>query len=73
MRPRRNFGSNKLDGTIPAALSALNLLTRLCARRARDAALGACDTLFAAQRKALALPYPGKLPEGPPPKKSFGS
>ena len=38
-----------------------------------DAALAACDTLFAAQREALALPYPGKLPEGPPAKKSFGS
>ena len=29
-----------------------------------DAALGACDKLFAAQREALALPYPGVLPEG---------
>ena len=29
-----------------------------------DVALGACDTLFAAQREALALPYPGVLPEG---------
>ena len=38
-----------------------------------DAALAGCDTLFAAQRKVLALPYPGKLPEGPPPKKAFGS
>ena len=38
-----------------------------------DAALGACDQLFAAQREALALPYPGKLPEGPPQKKAFGS
>ena len=38
-----------------------------------DAALAACDELFAAQREALALPYPGELPEGPPPKTSFGS
>ncbi len=34
---RRDFSSNKLDGTIPAALSALNNLTALCARRARHA------------------------------------
>ncbi|MGH3971424.1 MAG: ribonuclease PH, partial [Mycobacterium sp.] len=38
-----------------------------------DAALGACDKLFAAQREALALPYPGVLPEGPPAQKAFGS
>ena len=35
---RRYFDSNKLDGTIPAALSALNLLSFLCAHPARDAA-----------------------------------
>ncbi len=29
---RRSFGLNSLDGTIPAALSALNLLSFLCAR-----------------------------------------
>jgi ribonuclease PH len=38
-----------------------------------DMALGACDTLFAAQREALELPYPGVLPEGPNPSKAFGS
>jgi ribonuclease PH len=38
-----------------------------------DAAQGACDKLFAAQREALALPYPGVLPEGPTPQKAFGS
>ena len=38
-----------------------------------DAAFGACETLFAVQREALALPYPGVLPEGPAPKKAFGS
>ena len=38
-----------------------------------DMALGACDTLFAAQREALTLPYPGALPEGPAPSKVFGS
>jgi ribonuclease PH len=38
-----------------------------------DAAQGACDKLFAAQREALALPYPGVLPEGPAPQKAFGS
>jgi ribonuclease PH len=38
-----------------------------------DAAFGACETLFAVQREALALPYPGALPEGPAPKKAFGS
>jgi len=36
-------------------------------------AFGACDELFAMQREALALPYPGDLPPGPPPKKAFGS
>ena len=30
-----------------------------------DAAQGACEKLFVAQREALALPYPGVLPEGP--------
>ncbi len=39
---RRDFSSNKLDGTIPAALSALKLLTALCARRACNAAPFAC-------------------------------
>ena len=38
-----------------------------------DAGLGACEKLFAVQRDALELPYPGELPEGPPPKKAFGS
>ncbi|MGH3578955.1 MAG: ribonuclease PH, partial [Mycobacterium sp.] len=38
-----------------------------------DAAQGACDKLFAAQREALELPYPGVLPEGPTPQKAFGS
>ncbi len=38
-----------------------------------DAALGACDKLFAAQRDALALPYPGELPEGAAAQKAFGS
>jgi hypothetical protein len=39
---RRDFASNSLDGTIPDSLSALNLLSFLCARRARDAAPCAC-------------------------------
>ncbi len=38
-----------------------------------DAAQGACEKLFVAQREALALPYPGVLPEGPAPQKAFGS
>ena len=38
-----------------------------------DAAMGACDKLFAIQREALALPYPGVLPDGPAAKKAFGS
>ena len=38
-----------------------------------DAALGACEQLFVIQREALELPYPGVLPEGPAPKKAFGS
>jgi hypothetical protein len=37
-RPRRSFGANSLDGTIPAALSALNSLAILCACPARNAA-----------------------------------
>jgi hypothetical protein len=41
-RPRRSFGANSLDGTIPAALSALNMLRDLCARSARDATPCAC-------------------------------
>ena len=38
-----------------------------------DVALGACDTLFAAQRLALEQPYPGVLPDGPVPQKAFRS
>ena len=38
-----------------------------------DAALASCDKLFEIQRAALEAPYPGVLPEGPPPKKAFGS
>jgi ribonuclease PH len=39
-----------------------------------DAAMGACEQLFAVQREALELPYPGVLPEsGEPAKKAFGS
>jgi ribonuclease PH len=38
-----------------------------------DVALAACDKLFAAQREALQLPYPGVLPEGAPAPKAFGS
>jgi ribonuclease PH len=38
-----------------------------------DAAMGACEQLFVLQREALALPYPGVLPEGPASKKAFGS
>jgi ribonuclease PH len=38
-----------------------------------DAALAACDKLFAAQRQALASPYPGVLPEGPAQQKAFGT
>src|SRR6201992_4321719 len=38
-----------------------------------DAAQGACEKLFVAQREALALPYPGVLPEGPAAQKAFGS
>jgi ribonuclease PH len=38
-----------------------------------DAALAATETLFEIQRAALDLPYPGVLPEGPAPKKAFGS
>ena len=39
-----------------------------------DAAMAACDQLFVVQREALALPYPGALPEpSGPPKKAFGA
>ena len=37
-----------------------------------DAAQGACEKLFVAQNEALALPYPGVLPEGGTPQKAFG-
>ena len=38
-----------------------------------DMAMAACEQLFVVQRDALALPYPGELPEGPPKKKAFGT
>jgi ribonuclease PH len=38
-----------------------------------DAAEGACEQLFVAQNEALALPYPGVLPEGAAAHKAFGS
>jgi ribonuclease PH len=39
-----------------------------------DAAMTACEQLFALQREALELPYPGVLPESAEPaKKAFGS
>ena len=38
-----------------------------------DCTLAGCDTLFALQREALDAPYPGVLPDGPSPKKAFGS
>jgi len=39
-----------------------------------DAAMGACEQLFAVQREALELPYPGVLPESSESaKKAFGS
>lgn len=41
--------------------------------RMLDSALAGCEQLFAAQREALALPYPGVLPEGAAPRKAFGS
>ena len=41
--------------------------------RQLDLALAGCDALFAAQRQALELPYPGVLPEGPSAPKAFGS
>ena len=38
-----------------------------------DTAMAACEKLFEFQREALALPYPGVLPESAPAKKAFGS
>lgn len=38
-----------------------------------DSAMAACERLFEFQREALALPYPGVLPESAPAKKAFGS
>ena len=38
-----------------------------------DAAEGACEQLFVAQNEALALPYPGVLPESHATQKAFGS
>jgi ribonuclease PH len=58
----------EIQGTGEGATFARSTLDKMI-----DAALGACDTLFAVQREALALPYPGVLPEGPAPKKAFGS
>ena len=58
----------EIQGTGEGATFARSTLDKMI-----DAALGACDTLFAIQREALALPYPGVLPEGPAPKKAFGS
>jgi ribonuclease PH len=58
----------EVQGTGEGATFARSTLDKMI-----DAALGACDTLFALQREALALPYPGVLPEGPAPKKAFGS
>lgn len=58
----------EIQGTGEGATFARSTLDKLL-----DMALGACDTLFAAQRDALALPYPGVLPQGPPPPKAFGT
>ena len=38
-----------------------------------DLAMASCEQLFALQAAALEAPYPGELPEGPAPKKAFGS
>jgi ribonuclease PH len=38
-----------------------------------DVAVAATEKLFEFQRAALEQPYPGVLPEGPAPKKAFGS
>ena len=43
MHVGRDFRSNALDGTIPAALSELKLLSFLCACPACDAAPCACE------------------------------
>jgi hypothetical protein len=51
---RRYFGFNSLDGTIPAALSALNKLSALCARPARDNALCACVQALSVSTPACA-------------------
>ena len=57
----------------PSTVSIRPCFPRSTLDKLLDAALGACDTLFALQREALESPYPGVLPEGPAPKKAFGS
>ena len=49
---RRDFSSNKLDGTIPAALSELKLLSLLCVRPARMPRSGVRCRLACAQQSA---------------------
>src|SRR5256886_12547487 len=57
----------EVQGTGEGATFPRSTLTKLL-----DAAQVACDELFAAQREALALPYPGVLPGGGTPQKAFG-
>ncbi|EOM75179.1 ribonuclease PH [Rhodococcus rhodnii] len=58
----------EVQGTGEGATFARSTLDRLL-----DSALAGCDRLFEVQREALALPYPGELPEAPAPKKRFGA
>ena len=58
----------EVQGTGEGATFPRSTLTKLL-----DAAEGACEQLFVVQQEALALPYPGVLPEGPAPHKAFGS
>jgi hypothetical protein len=59
-RPLRSFEVNSLDGTIPGALSALNLLSYLCVRPARCRAVRApCER----ERSTVCVSeYPCKYP-----------
>lgn len=57
----------EVQGTGEGATFARSTLDKLL-----DAAVGAADQLFVLQKEALALPYPGVLPDAPQ-KKAFGS
>ena len=62
MHVGRDFGSNALDGTIPAALSALNKLSFLCARHARRRTAERVPSPHVAVSTLAAAPRSGPAP-----------